>query len=84
MQRPTASLLIQSDVGQFKNRGSMKKKNIGNLTLIILVVLTALIWLIFPPVREGSTRLAGDRADVFFVVHFHTPEMGRAFLRRAG
>ena len=54
MQRPTASLLIQSDVGQFKNRGSMKKKNIGNLTLIILVVLTALIWLIFPPVREGT------------------------------
>ena len=32
----------------------MKKKNIGNLTLIILVVLTILIWLIFPPVREGA------------------------------
>jgi len=30
------------------------KRNIGNLTIIALVILNVLVWLVFPPVNDGS------------------------------
>ena len=34
------------------------KKNSGNLAIILFVVLTILVWVIFPPINDGSERYA--------------------------
>ncbi len=36
----------------------MTKKNIGNLVIILLVVLTIIIWLVFPPINDGVQNYA--------------------------
>ncbi len=32
----------------------MKKSNVGNIVFIVLVVLTIIVWIVFPPQREGT------------------------------
>ncbi|NOT05804.1 MAG: hypothetical protein HOP27_14515 [Anaerolineales bacterium] len=34
------------------------KRNLGNLTIIVLVFLTVIIWLVFPPIKEGVENYA--------------------------
>ena len=34
------------------------KRNLGNLTIIVLVFLTVIIWLVFPPIKEGVENFA--------------------------
>jgi predicted ferric reductase len=40
----------------------MKKTNLGNLAIILLVVLNVVVWLVFPPVNDGRPNFARQYA----------------------
>src|SRR5574339_840732 len=55
------------------HRGASMKRNIGNLVIIFFVVLTVLVWFIFPPHNDGSDpnfarRYAGEILGSIIIV----------------